>query len=101
MMKRLSDQAAAWVWRRVVLASPYCWLWEDCAFAKGKGKRNILFPSLVITGKDFWNARQWEKRKADIRALRGCPKATLREAMPRVRFRWFRVTLILPGFDLV
>lgn len=93
MLASLSNQAAAWVWRRVVLASPYCWLWEDCFIGKGKGKRNILFPSLVITGKDFWNARQWEKRRKDIRALQ------TREPpikWPRLRVAWIEVRLNIP-----
>lgn len=57
-MLTLFSRGAEWVWRRVVLASPHCWLWEDCYIGKGRGKRLILWPSLVITGRELWEAKQ-------------------------------------------
>ena len=58
-----------WLWDRVALASPYCWLWEDDYVLNGKKvqyvKRNILFPSLVITGKMIHEAKvRLRERKA-------------------------------------
>lgn len=59
-----------WLKRRVILASPYCWLWEDSYEGKAYCKRLSLYPSIVITGKMIHEAKAYQKKRASERAFK-------------------------------